>query len=98
MDKIDWLRDVIYLLPIAGIIWKGALMSAKIKENAKEIKECKDIIQKQNDVIQKQNDTIMNVLNNLTNSINDIRTDVSVMKALRDQDLASKRNRNRKTE
>ena len=51
MDKIDWLRDVIYLLPIAGIIWKGALMSAKIKENAKEIEECKNVIQKQNDAI-----------------------------------------------
>ena len=87
MDKIEWIRDIIFLLPIAGIIWKGALMSAKIKENAKEIKECKDIISKQNEVIQKQNDTIMNVLNNMTNAINDIRTDVSVLKALRDNEI-----------
>lgn len=88
MDKIDWIRDVIYLLPIAGIIWKGALMSAKIKENAKEIEECKT-------VIQKQNDAIIESLNRLTNTMNDIKTDVSVMKALRDQELANKRSRSK---
>jgi hypothetical protein len=98
MDKIEWIRDVIFLLPIAGIIWKGALMSAKIKENTKEIAECKSIIQKQNDVIQRQNDTIMNTLNAMTNAINDIRTDVSVMKALRDQEMATKRLRTKKAE
>ena len=89
MDKIEWIRDVIFLLPIAGIIWKGALMSAKIKENTKEIAECKSIIQRQNDVIQKQNDTIMTTLNVMTTAINDIRTDVSILKALRDNELAS---------
>ena len=80
MDKIDWIRDVVYLLPIAGIIWKGALMSAKIKENAKEIEECKT-------VIQKQNDAIIESLNRLTNTMNDIKTDVSVLKALRDNEI-----------
>ena len=100
MDKIEWIRDIIFLLPIAGIVWKGALMSAKIKENAKEIEECKKNIQKQNDIIQKQNDTIMNTLNAMTNAINDIRTDVSILKALRDNELAavvsSKRSSSRK--
>jgi len=83
MDKIDWIRDVVYLLPIAGLIWKGALMSAKIKENAKEIAECKT-------VIQKQNDAIIASLNKLTDTMNDIRTDVSVLKALRDNSTKSR--------
>ena len=91
MDKIDWIRDVVYLLPIAGIIWKGALMSAKIKENAKEIEECKT-------VIQKQNDAIIESLNRLTNTMNDIKTDVSVLKALRDNELGSKRSRVKKAD
>lgn len=98
MDKIEWIRDVIFLLPIAGIIWKGALMSAKIKENAKEIEECKGIIQKQSDVITKQNETIMNTLSIMTNAINDIRTDVSVLKALRDNELNTKTSRRKKAE
>ena len=102
MDKIEWLKDVIFLLPIAGIIWKGALMSAKIKENAKEIEECKKDIQRQNDIIQKQNETIMNTLTTMTAAINDIRTDVSILKALRDNELAgvvnAKRTIKRKSE
>ena len=98
MDKIEWIRDVIFLLPIAGIIWKGALMSAKIKENTKEIAECKSIIQKQNDVIQRQNDAIMTSLNAMTQAINDIRTDVSVLKALRDNEIATKPSRRKKAE
>ena len=89
MDKIEWIRDIIFLLPIAGIVWKGALMSAKIKENTKEIAECKTTIQRQNDIIQKQNDTIMTTLNVMTTAINDIRTDVSILKALRDNELAA---------
>ena len=36
MENIEWLKDVLYLLPVAGLIWKAAVMSSKIKQNEKD--------------------------------------------------------------
>lgn len=35
----EWIKDIITLLPIAGLIWKAATQSAKIKELEEKQKE-----------------------------------------------------------
>lgn len=35
----EWIKDVITLLPIAGLIWKAATQSAKLKELEEKQKE-----------------------------------------------------------
>jgi hypothetical protein len=83
MNQIEWLRDIIYILPIATLIWRFALMSARVKQNEKDIAEMKTLSQK-------QNEAIIASLNKLQDTMSEIRTDVSVLKALRGKDEESK--------
>ena len=79
LSDISWIKDIIYILPLAGLIWKGATMNSKLNRNTDEIKECKDIIKD-------QNNAIITTLNKLNDTINEIRLDVSILKALRDEE------------
>ena len=72
----DWISDLIYLIPLAAIIWKGALMAAQIKENQKDIDELKRLTGEQN----KQ---ILESLNTLNASITEIKVDLAEIKAKR---------------
>lgn len=83
MNQIEWIRDVIYILPIATLIWRFALMSARVKQNEKDIEEMKTLSQK-------QNEAIIISLGKLQDTMSEIRTDVSVLKALRGRDEESK--------
>jgi hypothetical protein len=76
MENIQWLKDVIYLLPIAGVIWKVATQNAQIKKNSDDIKSMKQLVEKQNDEIIKS-------LNRLNDSMQAIRCEIEVIKALR---------------
>lgn len=79
MENIEWLKDLLYILPVAGLIWKAAIMSSKIKQNEKDITEMKTLSQK-------QNEAIIASLNKLQDTMSEIRTDVSVLKALRGEE------------
>jgi hypothetical protein len=79
MNQIEWLKDIIYILPIATLIWRFALMSARVKQNEKDIAEMKTLSQK-------QNEAIIASLNKLQDTMSEIRTDVSVLKALRGEE------------
>ena len=83
MENIEWLKDVLYILPIAGLIWKAAMLSAKVKQNEKDITEMKTLSQK-------QNEAIIASLNKLQETMTEIRTDVSVLKALRGEEKNEK--------
>ena len=72
----EWISDLIYLIPLAAIIWKGALMAAQIKENQKDIDELKRLTGEQN----KQ---ILESLNTLNTSITEIKVDLAEIKAKR---------------
>ena len=72
----SWISDLIYLIPLAAIIWKGALMAAQIKENQKDIDELKRLTGEQN----KQ---ILESLNTLNASITEIKVDLAEIKAKR---------------
>lgn len=72
----QWISDLIYLIPLAAVIWKGALMAAQIKENQKDIDELKRLTGEQN----KQ---ILESLNTLNASITEIKVDLAEIKAKR---------------
>ena len=79
MENIGWLRDIIFLIPIAGLIWKAATQNAQIKKNADDIKSIKSLTEKQNEEIIKS-------LNRLNDSMQAIRCEIEVIKALRTEE------------
>ena len=79
MESIGWLKDIIYLIPIAGLIWKAATQNAQIKKNADDIKSIKTLTEK-------QNDEIIKALNRLNDSMQSIRCEIEVIKALRKEE------------
>ena len=76
MENIVWIKDVIYLLPVAALIWKASQLSAKIKQNEKDIEILKGDLKDQN----KQ---IIESLNNINATMAEIKTEVEVIKAYR---------------
>lgn len=74
----EWISDLIYLIPLAAIIWKGALMAAQIKENQKDIDELKRLTGE-------QNRQILESLNTLNASITEIKVDLAEIKAKREK-------------
>jgi hypothetical protein len=79
MNQIEWLRDIIYILPIATLIWRFALMSARVKQNEKDIAEMKTLSQK-------QNEAIIASLDKMNTVMIEIQQDVAVLKALRGEE------------
>jgi hypothetical protein len=79
MNQIEWLRDIIYVLPIATLIWRFALMSARVKQNEKDIAEMKTLSQK-------QNEAIIASLDKMNTVMIEIQQDVAVLKALRGEE------------
>ena len=37
----DWIKDIIYMLPLAGLIWKASTQASQIKQNTKDIETLK---------------------------------------------------------
>ena len=44
MNQIEWLKDIIYILPLAALIWKAATLAAEQKSLRKEV----DLLKTQN--------------------------------------------------
>lgn len=76
MSDLIWIKDIVYLLPIAGLIWKAAMMSSKIKQNEKDIEEIK------NDV-KDQNRNILEALDRINTTMLSIQNDVTILKTYR---------------
>ena len=80
MENIVWIKDVIYLLPVAALIWKASQLSAKIKQNEKDIEILKGDLKDQN----KQ---IIESLNNINATMADIKQEVAVLKMYRKMEV-----------
>lgn len=76
MSDLIWIKDIVYLLPVAGLIWKAAMMSSKIKQNEKDIEEIK------NDV-KDQNRNILEALDRINTTMLSIQNDVTILKTYR---------------
>lgn len=84
MNSIEWIKDVIFLLPIAGLIWKAATQSAQIKQNTKDIESVK----KDSETSQQK---ILSALNNMNSIMQQLKLDVEVIKALRKQEVENEK-------
>ena len=76
MENIVWLKDVIYLLPIACLIWKAAQLSSKIKQNEKDIELIKGDVKE-------QNKNILDALDRINTTMLSIQNDVTILKTYR---------------
>ena len=66
MEKISWLKDVIYILPVAILIWKASGLASELKHQQLEMKELKDTVAR-NKVIADD------VMKSVANSLNDLK-------------------------
>lgn len=79
MEEISWLKDVVFLIPIAGLIWKASSLSSKVKEHEAALKEIKTGLKEQ----------VAEILKTLA----DLKTDLEVIKALRKRDLENEKDK-----
>lgn len=84
MNSIEWIKDVIFMLPIAGLIWKAAIQSAQMKQNTKDIES----IKKDSETSQQK---ILSALNNMNSIMQQLKLDVEIIKALRKQEVENEK-------
>lgn len=84
MNSIEWIKDVIFLLPIAGLIWKAAIQTAQIKQNTKDIES----IKKDSETNQQK---ILGALNSMNDIMQQLKLDVEIIKALRKQEVENEK-------
>lgn len=70
MDKLGWLRDIIYVLPLAALIWKAAYLASEQKYQRKELEELQDIVAR-NKVLADD------VMKSVASSLNDLKIAVA---------------------
>lgn len=76
----DWIKDVIYMLPIAGLIWKASTQASQIKQNTKDI----ETLKAESENNQKQ---ILSSLQDMNKIMSQLKTDVEIIKALRKEEV-----------
>lgn len=83
MSNLEWIKDVIYLLPIAGLIWKAATLSAKVKQNECDINEIKaDTTKSSGEILKK--------LNLINEKLNLMQIDIAVFKDFKENEERKK--------
>ena len=76
MENIAWVKDLIYILPLLGLVWKGASMASQIKSNTKDIEDLKSLVKD-------QNKNIVDALDRINTTMLSIQADVTVLKTYR---------------
>lgn len=84
MDKLGWLRDIIYVLPLAALIWKAAYLASEQKYQRQELERLQDIVAR-NKVLADD------VMKSVASSLNDLkiavaRIETRLEKKSRDED------------
>ena len=74
MNQIEWLKDIIYILPLAALIWKAASLASEQKYLRKEI----DLLKTQNfaekSALQQSLDKVIEDINEVKISVVRIET------------------------
>lgn len=74
MSQIEWLKDIIYILPLAALIWKAASLAAEQKSLRKEV----DLLKSQNfaekSALQQSLDKVIEDINEVKISVVRIET------------------------
>lgn len=78
---------IIFLLPLAVLIWKAATLANRVSKNEEDIKEMKTLVEKQNDAILDALKELNTSIQETVKSIQEVRTEVEVIKALRREEV-----------
>lgn len=74
MNQIEWLKDIIYILPLAALIWKASALASEQKSQRKEI----DLLKSQNfaekSALQQSLDKVIDDINEVKISVARIET------------------------
>lgn len=70
MNQIEWLKDIIYILPLAALIWKAATLAAEQKSLRKEV----DLLKSQNFA---EKSALQQSLDKVIDDINDVKISVA---------------------
>lgn len=76
MENVAWIKDLLYVLPLLALVWKGASMANQIKQNTKDIEDLKA-------QIKDQNKNVIDALDRLNTTMLSIQADVTVLKTYR---------------
>lgn len=82
MENVTWIKDLLYVLPLLALVWKGASMANQIKQNTKDIEDLKS-------VVKEQNSNIIESLDRINNTMLSIKCDVEILKAYRKQECTT---------
>lgn len=77
MSNLEWIKDIVYLLPICALIWKAAVLSSKVRQNETDIDEIKGDTDRSSREILKRLDIISDKLNLM-------QIDMAVMKEFKE--------------
>lgn len=83
MTNIEWIKDIIYLLPIAGLIWKAATLSSKVKQNEIDIQRLRENSTTNTAEILKKLDTI-------SEKLNAVQIDIALLKDFKEKQEVEK--------
>lgn len=77
------IAGIIYLIPIATLIWKAATLASRVNQNEKDIKKI-EIAQAEN------NKAVLDALNKLNETMEKVKLDIEIIKIQRQ--MESKKN------
>lgn len=74
------IAGVIYLIPIAALIWKAATLASRVTQNEKDIKEVKSL-QAEN------NKAVLDALKQLNDTMEKVKLDIEIIKIQRQMEM-----------
>ena len=74
---------VVYCIPVGTLIWRAAILSAKVNENTRDIDDLKKLVGD-------QNKSILEQLTQMNSTMQALKIDVEILKQYRKQEVESK--------
>ena len=74
MNQIEWLKDIIYILPLAALIWKAASLAAELKSVREQVNVLKSQYFSEKSALQQSLDKVIDDINEVKISVARIET------------------------
>jgi len=74
MNRIEWLKDIIYILPLAALIWKAASLAAELKYVREQVNVLKSQYFSEKSALQQSLDKVIDDINEVKISVARIET------------------------
>ena len=77
MNKIEWLRDVLYIIPLAVLIWKAATMACLVEKLKGDMNSCFMRIRDMDAKIETNRQTAANLVKEVADALQEIKITVT---------------------